>query len=304
MDPSEYWSGLLAFVRTASAGSFTAAGRQLGMSPSAVGRAVSRLEGRLGATLIKRSTRVLALTPEGQAFLEQVSPALDALREAEGAVGSARVATGTVRISASIDLGRMLVASWTQTLADQYPELTLELNVTDKLVDLRREGIDIAIRLGSLPPLGVVGETVGTAGYAVVCAPEYVARHGSPKTPAELSSHACLQYLTVAGVPFKWTFEGREMTTAGQFVTDDGGALLTAALAGAGIAYMLRFAVLSALADSRLVELLPNVPKAKLPISLAHPFGARPPGRVQVVLTFLQAQLAVSVCPRSSLCLA
>lgn len=199
MDPSEYWSGLLAFVRTASAGSFTAAGRQLGMSPSAVGRAVSRLEGRLGATLIKRSTRALALTPEGQAFLEQVSPALDALRKAEGAVGSARVATGTVRISASIDLGRMLVASWTQTLADQYPELTLELNVTDRLVDLRREGIDIAIRLGSLPPLGVVGETVGTAGYAVVCAPEYVARHGSPKTPAELSSHAGLQYLTVAG---------------------------------------------------------------------------------------------------------
>ena len=287
----DYWTGLCAFANMVREGSFTAAARRLGMSPSAAGRAVTRLEERLGATLVKRSTRALVLTSEGREFFEQVAPALDALQEAEGLIGSPRVPSGTVRVSASIDLGRTLVASWADAFAREHPDLKLELNVTDRLVDLRREGVDVAVRLGSAPPVGVVGETVGAIGYALVAAPAYLASRGHPRTPADLAGHACLQYWTIEGAPLRWTLDGDEYAVTGPFATDDGGALLAAALGGAGIAYMLRFAVEQALADGRLVELLATTRKAELPVSMAHPFGARPPRRVQAVLNFLRERL-------------
>jgi DNA-binding transcriptional LysR family regulator len=287
----EYWTGLLAFVRTAENGSFTAASRQLGLTPSSVGRAVTRLEQRLGAKLIKRSTRALTLTSQGRQFLEQVAPALDVLTEAEATLGSRRPARGIVRVSASIDLGRTLVATWSADFAREHPGLALELNVTDRLVDLRREGVDVAIRLGSLPPLGVTGEQIGTIGYALVAAPAYLAACETPQTPEDLHAHRCLQYLAIDGAPLKWTFAGSELATAGPFSTDDGGALLSAVLGGAGVAYMLRFAVHAALADGRLIELLPEVPKAELPVSLSHPFGLHPPARVRTVLAFLRSRI-------------
>ena len=292
MDASgDYWTGLMAFVRAAEEGSFTAAARQLRLTPSAVGRAVTRLERRLGTTLVKRTTRALVLTAEGRNFLEQVRPALDTLREAEGTIGRERPPSGAVRVSASIDLGRTLVASWAEAFAREHPGLSLELNVTDRLVDLRREGVDIAVRLGSLPPPGVVGERIGSLGYAVIASPAYLASRGRPKMPGELVQHDCLQYWTIAGAYLEWTLAGRKLTTTGPFATDDGGALLAAALGGAGIAYMLRFAVEAPLADGRLVELFADTAKAELPVSLSHAFGATPPRRVQAVLDFLRRRL-------------
>ncbi len=294
---TDYWTGILAFVRTMDTGSFTAAGRQLGVTPSSVGRAVARLENRLGTTLLTRSTRALVLTAEGRRFLEQVAPAIETLREAEGAVGSPRPPAGTVRVSASIDLGRMLVASWIKSLARDYPDLAIELNVTDRLVDLRREGVDIAVRQGSLPPSTLENERVGAIGYAVVAAPVYLAARGTPHTPSDLIDHACLQYLKIDGSPLRWTFAGQEIATFGPLATDDGGALRTAACHGAGIAYMLRFSVADALADGSLIELFADVPKPELTVSLSHPFGTRPPARVRAVLDHLRRGLTEAARP-------
>lgn len=287
----DYSTGLLAFARAVEAGSFTGAARQLGATPSAVSRAVARLERRLDAVLLKRSTRSLSLTPEGRAFHEEVAPALNALREAEGAVGGSRTPEGVVRLSASIDLGRMLIATWANDIAHELPRIALELNVTDRLVDLRREAIDLAVRVGTPPPPSFGAEVIGEIGYAVVASPAYLAERGRPEAPADLAGHGCLQYLTVEGRTLPWSFAGEDVTTTGTFATDDGGALRMAALSGGGIGYLLRFAVAADLAEGSLVELLAEVPKASLPVMVFHPFGARPPSRVRAVLAFLRSRL-------------
>jgi DNA-binding transcriptional LysR family regulator len=293
----DYWSGLVAFVRTAETGSFTAAAQDLGASPSAIGRAVTRLERRLGARLFKRSTRALVLTDEGRLLFDRARPAMATLREAEGLVGPGAAPVGIVRVSASVDLSRQLIGGWMRAFAAEHPGISLELNATDRLVDLRRDGVDVAVRVGSLPPAGVTGERIGTIGYAVVAAPGYLEARGTPGTPADLAGHACLRYLTNDGVPLRWTFAGRGWATDGPLATDDAGTLLAAALAGAGIAYMLRFAVADALDRGDLREIMPDIPKAELPVSIAHPFGPHPPARVRAVLRFLHARLAEVVAP-------
>jgi DNA-binding transcriptional LysR family regulator len=288
---ADYIAFLLAFQRAAEEGSFTAAARGLGLTPSAVSRAVTQLERRLGARLFARSTRALELTAEGRAFLGRIGPAIAALREAEGVLGRAGPVSGTVRVSASVDLARNLVALWAGRLARDHPGLRLELNVTDRLVDLRREGVDITLRIGSAPPSSLAGEGLGTIGYALVAAPAYLDRRGRPLRSADLTEHDCLDYLTNEGVPLPWVLAGEAIAVRGPFATDDAGALLAAALSGAGIAYMLRFAVAARLENGELEEVLHGAATPRLPVAMAHPYGTQPPARVAAMLAFLRAHL-------------
>lgn len=284
------FTGLVAFARSVEDGSFTAAGRRLGATPSAVSPAVARLEARLGVALVKRSTRSLVLTPEGRAYFELISPALATLAAAEGAVGDAE-ARGVVRLSVPIDFGRGVLAAAASRFVARYPAVVLELNVTDRLVDVRREDIDVALRIGSPPPPGLGSVQLGTIGYAVVASPDYLARRGVPRTPANLAEHACLQYLTLEGRPLPWRLDGVDIATSGPLATDDGGALRTAALAGAGIAHLFRLAVAHDVASGHLVELFPDAETAELPVAAFHPFGRFLPNRVLATLTFLQEEL-------------
>ena len=147
----EKTTGLVAFVRTVDAGSFSAASRLIGSSQSAVSKSVARLERRLGVRLIQRSTRTLGLTAEGTAYYERVAPLLRAIEEAEDVVQVASEAKGRLRVSAPQEFGRLLVACWAPEFLARHPGLKLELNVTDRNVDIIREGYDLAIRMGSLP---------------------------------------------------------------------------------------------------------------------------------------------------------
>jgi len=146
----EKTAGLVAFVRTVDSGSFSGAGRFIGSSPSAVSKSVARLERRLGVRLLQRSTRTLSLTTEGAAYYERVAPLLRAIEDAEDIVQMADNARGLLRVTAAVFVGRTLIGAWAKALLARHPNVKLELSVTDRRVDLIREGFDVAVRIGEL----------------------------------------------------------------------------------------------------------------------------------------------------------
>jgi len=256
---------LVAFVRTVDAGSFSAASRLIGSSQSAVSKSVARLERRLGVRLIQRSTRTLGLTAEGTAYYERVAPLLRAIEEAEDVVQVASEAKGRLRVSAPQEFGRLLVACWAPEFLARHPGLKLELNVTDRNVDIIREGYDLAIRMGSLRDTGLIGRKLADLHWILVASPLYLAKRGRPETIEDLRSHSCVRYLT-GGRP--WPFEfasGESIVPDGQFDTDDSGSIRHAALNSAGIAYQLRMTVTDYIKDGRLVEVLPHLAMPALP---------------------------------------
>jgi len=291
MASDDYWAGLLAFVRSVDGGNFTEAARQLGMTPSAVSKAVSRLERTTGVRLMQRSTRALSLTPEGADFYEQVAPAIRALREAEANLGQPDTPRGVVRLSAPIDMSRMLIASWLGEFTGRHPNLHLDLNVTDRFVDLWREPYDLAIRLGALEASTLTARRLGSMGYAIVASPGYLEARGRPTSIEALGGHSCLRYRTFEGRPLAWSFEDTQFMPAGPFTTDDGGALLTAAKGGAGLAYMFRCSVEAELTAGSLVEVLAELQKPQVPVFALHAFGPRLPARVRTFVDFIEQRL-------------
>src|SRR5258708_7187732 len=270
-------TGLVAFVRTVDAGSFSAASRLIGSSQSAVSKSVARLERRLGVRLIQRSTRTLSLTAEGTAYYERVAPLLLAIEEAEDVVQAASEAKGLLRVSAPQEFGRLLIASWAPEFLARHPGLKLELNVTDRNVDIIREGYDLAVRMGDLRDAELISRKLADLHWILVASPTYLEKRGRPETIEDLRSHACVRYLT-AGRP--WPFEfasGESIVPDGQFDTDDSGSIRHAALNSAGIAYQLRMTVTDYIKDGRLVEVLPHLAMPPFPASAfrAEPMGWR-----------------------------
>ena len=287
----EKTTGLVAFVRTVDAGSFSAASRLIGSSQSAVSKSVARLERRLGVRLIQRSTRTLSLTAEGTAYYERVGPLLRAIEEAEDVVQVASEAKGLLRVSAPQEFGRMLIASWAPEFLARHPGVKLELNVTDRNVDIIREGYDLAIRMGALRDTELFSRKLADLHWILVASPAYLERRGHPQTIEDLRSHSCLRYLT-AGRP--WPFEfasGDSIVPDGQFDTDDSGSIRQAALNSAGIAYQLRMTVTDYLNDGHLVEVLPHLAMPALPAYALHAFGRQLPIRGRLFIDFLVEKL-------------
>ena len=287
----EKTAGLFAFVRTVETGSFSGASRLIGATPSAVSKSVARLEHRLGVRLIQRSTRTQNLTAEGSAYYERVAPLLRAMEEAEDVVQKAETARGLLRITAPVEIGRTLVAALAQEFAQQHPAVKLELNVTDRNVDLVREGYDVAVRMGRLPDTGLVGRALASLPTVLVASPGYVARRGLPHSIDELHQHACLRYLQ-AGRPYPFTLaDGTSVVPDGPFDTDDGGALRQAAISGTGITHLMRFAVADDLTQGRLVVVLPGVEMSTVPVHVLHAFGRQLPVRARLFFQFLVERL-------------
>ncbi|KAA0121909.1 LysR family transcriptional regulator [Methylobacterium sp. P1-11] len=286
----EKTTGLIAFVRTAEAGSFSAAGRVVGSTQSAVSKSVARLERRLGVRLIQRSTRILSLTTEGQAYYEQVAPLLRAIEDAEDVVQAATTAHGQLRVSAPQELGRMLISAWAAEFVRRHPGVHLELNISDRKVDLIRESYDIAVRMSPLRDTEMVARPLGSCRFMLVASPAYVERHGRPDTVDDLQKHACLRYL-LAGRPWPYTFGDVAVVPDGPFASDDSGSLRQAALMGTGVAYLLRIAVADDLMAGRLVELLPGLPTASNTAYAVHAFGRRLPVRARLFIEFLSERM-------------
>ena len=283
----EKTAGLVAFVRTVDAGSFASAARLIGASPSAVSKSVARLERRLGVRLLQRSTRTLSPTAEGAAYYERVVPHLRAIEEAEDIAQVPENVRGLVRVTVPTTFGRPLIAAWADSFLDRYPDIKLELSVTDRRVDLIRESFDIAVRFGELEDTSLIGRSLGALHYVLAASPRYLDRRGTPRSIDGLKQHACLRYLR-AGRPFPFTFaDGTRFVPEGPFDTDDAQYLIDAALEGAGITRFMRLAIENDLANGRLRIVLPEIPLVTESVHVLHPFGRQLPLRVRVFIDFL-----------------
>jgi DNA-binding transcriptional LysR family regulator len=277
----EKTAGLVAFVRTIDAGSFASAARLIGASPSAVSKSVGRLEQRLGVRLLQRSTRTLSPTAEGAAYYER------AIEEAEDIVQIPENVRGLLRATVPSTLGRPLIAAWAGSFLGRFPDIKLELSVTDRRVDLIRESFDIGVRIGELQDTSLIGRSLGALRYVLAASPKYLDRRGTPRSIDDLKQHACLRYLR-AGRPLPFTFaDGTRIVPEGPFDTDDAQYLIEAALEGAGITRFMHLAIQNDLANGRLRIVLPEIPMVREPVNVLHPFGHQLPLRVRVFINFL-----------------
>jgi DNA-binding transcriptional LysR family regulator len=277
------------FVATARAGSFAAAARQLGVTPALVGRRIQALEDRHGARLIERTTRAHRLTELGESFLVRAEAVLDAAGELDELTrADAGQLRGRIRVSGPTTLGIVRLAPIVADFCAAHPGVTVEMQLNDRRIDLVNEGFDLAVRVGVLQPSGLIARRIGTYGFAVCAAPAFLERHGTPRTPAELSTARCILNLNI--VPRgQWVFHGPGgdavvAEVGGGLQIDNGEAQRTAALAGAGIAYLPLELVRADLAAGRLVAILTHWQTLTLPIHLVHPSRRLVPRRLTALM--------------------
>lgn len=291
----ERTTGLLAFVRTVEAGSFSAAARLAGTTPSAVSKNVERLEKRLGVKLFLRSTRSLSLTVDGTAYYERIAPLLRALDDADEALEGAGRASGLLRVSIPAIVGPTLVDALTRDFVTRYPEIKLEISISDRHVDLVREGFDVALRTGHVADSDWIVRPLGNLSLVLVASPAYLDRAGQPQSIEELGQAAHIRYMLGArAYPIAFA-NGESLNPAGVFDSDSGQAMRTAALNGLGIAQLLRFAVEDDLQAGRLIQVLPDHPLALVPVQALHAFGRFPPLRVRLFTDFIAETLAAHI---------
>jgi len=230
---------IAAFLAVVEAKSFTGAGRILGRDASIISRRVNALETRLGIRLLERSTRKVAPTAAGSRLSERMRSALSTMREAEAeATQTGGTPTGVLRLAAPATFGRLWIAPMLPEFLRAYPSVSVDVEYSDRYVDLVAEGFDVAIRLGELEDNQLVAKKLATHRRLICATPSYLATHGTPRTPNELTKHACLAFSLLAGHP-EWRFRQGNRVSAvrvtGPLTADDAQSLVTAALAGLGI---------------------------------------------------------------------
>lgn len=281
------------FVRAVELGGFTAAATACRMTPSAVSKLVSRLEKRLGARLINRSTRRLQLTPEGCAFYERSVAILADIAEAERHASTGEQVAGHIRINTSGSFGNHVLAPLIPAFMALYPEVSLEVFHTDRIVDLMEERADVAIRTGPLKSSRLTARKLGKTRSMIVASPDYLRRHGVPRSPAELERHCRI------GFSYSRAIEGWSLKVDNQITTlpmarnlqvGDGEAMRHLALAGAGIARLAAFTVKADLETGRLLPVLEELNAGDVEEFYAVYIGQGGPlpARVRVLLEFLR----------------
>ena len=290
-------SGISVFVQAVEAGSFAGAADRLQLSRSAVGKSIGRLEARLGVRLFQRTTRSQRLTDDGQAFYERCLRALAELEAGEAALDDGRrVPSGRLRITAPVLFGRRCAAQVLLPLPRQYPQLSLEMSFTDRVVDLVEEGIDLGIRVGPLPDSSdLVARRLGSQKMAVCGSPGYLAKHGRPQTQEDLSEHIGIRY-SRAGRSKPWRFpqpDGalREVSVPCQLMFDDLEAIVGAAIAGCGLAWVPRWLIADAVRDGQLEQVLEDVPPFGFEIHAVWPQSRYLPSRVRAAIDLLAVRI-------------
>jgi len=248
------------FVEVVARGSLSAAARAEGIAPAMIGRRLDALEARLGVKLLQRTTRRLALTDEGMAFLEDCQRILGEVNDAESAIAEHSMrATGHLTVSAPAGFGRLHVAPLLPSFLAEHREVTLNLNLSDRVIDLVAEGVDVAIRIASLDDSNLVGVKLADNRRVVVASPAYLKRHGQPRQPADLARHNCLP-ISSEGSQRGWTFldNGKQVTVkvGGNMVCNDGAVLHAWALAGKGLAWRSMWEVGAQIANGELCTVL------------------------------------------------
>ena len=287
---------LAIFAAIIQAGSISAAAAKLGCGKSVVSRQLAKLEEELGARLIQRSTRHLALTEIGQLVLQQARQIEHAL-ENIGQITDhyQQQVRGTLRVSAAVSAQRVLVPLLAEFTL-QYPQVKIVLQLDDRLVDLIAEQVDVAIRTSALVDSSLVARKLADNASIIVAAPSYLARAGTPRTPQELRGHACLLYVNGGHVYDQWTFVGDDGVYAvqvdGPLHINDGGSLVMAAMAGAGVVRVQRTLLGPELARGELVQLLADYPLPPSPTSYAiYPAREFLPLKTAAFIDFLQQRM-------------
>lgn len=288
---------MAAFVRVVEKGSFAEAAKDMALTPSAISKTISRLEERIGTRLLTRTTRRLALTDEGRTYLQRCRDILAAIEaaDAEASLSGTRP-RGLIRISAGTVVGRLQLAHLLPAFHAAYPDITVDLRISEHLVDIVAENIDIALRAGNQPDSSLVARKLVDAHRVICASPAYLAAHGTPTRPADLLNHNCIATTNVRHLSF-WPFRTVEGPTrihvSGDTLTDNADVLLDLALAGQGIIRMLDIGVARAVQRGDLVPLLTDAhADDPVPIwALMPPSRNRLP-RVRAFVDFLAERFA------------
>jgi len=282
------------FVSVASKGSLTAAAQLEGVAPAVMGRRIDALEARLGVKLLLRTTRRISLTHEGSAFLEDCQRLLQEFNSAEASVSAGGVkASGHLRVTAPAGFGRRHVAPLLPEFLARHPDVSVSLNLSDRVVDLAAEGYDCAVRVGDLPDSSLVSVRLADNRRLCVATPAYLKRAGAPRHPSELARHACLTLSSDASQTRGWAFliEGsvQHLRPSGRLDCSDGQVLHDWCLAGQGLAWRSTWEVEGDIAAGRLLSVLDDFAAPPNGIYALFPQAKHLPLRVRLWIDYLKA---------------
>jgi DNA-binding transcriptional LysR family regulator len=289
--------GVLAAV--VAAGSFVRASEALSVTPSAISRAVARLEQRIGIRLFERTSRVVKLTEEGRQFYERVAPLLGEIEDAATeTAGSAVTASGRLRINVDPWFARFILAPRLATFLAAQPALNVDLVVRDRLGELVADGFDAAVRFGTPETSSLIARPLLSTRILTCSSPAYLARHGRPTHPLELADgkHECLLFRnSMTGQPFPWEFHrGGEVLTVpvkGRLTVNDLATKLSACAAGFGITQTMELGVEQWMSNGSLIELFPEWAEERLPLYVYYPSRRLPPAKVRAFLALVTGEV-------------
>ena len=294
-NPLNHSSGLVLFSQIVRYGSLSATATQLGVGRAAISKQLSALEERIGARLLQRSTRKLSLTHVGAEVLVEARKIEQALSSVESISDNHQNRiSGKLKVSCSNTLGRTHLVPLLKSFAEDYPDIAINLQLEDRVVDLIAEQVDVAIRIGHLQDSSLIARKLGRLTWRLCASPDYLQRQGTPKTPAELVEHNCLYYRNSKSSMNTWGFIGpkgeEHITVNGNLTINDATGLVNAAVNGMGILNIDNSIVRKHIDNGELLELLPGYQRMEgLPVYIIYPAKEFIPARTQAFIDFLLA---------------
>jgi DNA-binding transcriptional LysR family regulator len=295
---SKLLSGLTVLIAVVEARTIARAAEALGLSPSGVSRALSRLEQRVGARLLARTTRSLSLTDEGRRFYEQVGPHLAGIEEAAiAASGSTNKVFGRLRVNVDPYFARIVLSAHLAAFLTRYPEVSVELIMRDSVGDLVADGFDLALRFGEPPVGSFVARKLIETRVITVASPAYIKIHGRPRHPKDVETRDCIDFYDAANArPYEWEVRRRKevipLRVKGRLLVSDSGTMIGACEAGAGIAQVLELGCKPLLDSGRLVELFPEWSDERFPLYAIYPSRLHRAAKVRVFIEFCMEVMA------------
>jgi len=280
------------FARAVEFGSFSEAGRQLRVSANVISQRIQRLEAHLGCRLFNRTTRNMSLTEQGRIFYDHVVDALQIIETAEANIGElGAMPRGAIRVAAPLGLGRRLLASTAAAYQDSHPQIDVQLRLSERRLDIIAESVDLALQFATLSDSSMIMRKIADAKRILCAAPGYVERAGMPVTPADLASHQCLLLRFPGSREFRWTLiqdgEEHSIQVNGHLDADDGDVLTAWALEGRGIVLKPVFEVADALAQGRLIPVMPACPPPDATLAVLYPARRLVPLKVKTFADLL-----------------
>jgi DNA-binding transcriptional LysR family regulator len=285
-------SGVTVLMAVVEAGSMTRAADALGLTPSGVGRAIARLEARVGVRLLERTTRMLTLTDEGRRFHEEVGPHLDGIEQAAIlAAGSAGTVRGRLRVNVDPFFSRVMLAGRIADFLDRHPDVTVEMIMRDAAGDLVADGFDLALRFGEPPHGALIARKLAETRIITAASPGFVERYGRPSHPREVAALPCIDFYDAANArPFEWEFRSeRELLLirpSSRLLVSDVGAMLTACEAGAGIAQIMELGSSDLMRTGKLLDLFPDWAGERFPLYALYPSRQHRAAKVRAFIDF------------------